>query len=246
MGFSLNASRVQHDKKCQAVSSREKKLLEEAQKRKEALRQKDKMTSNLYRKNMYIVPVAMTSNIKSSYFVPSQKNEEHLTNFKDTKFQQALGFLFPAEGGYSNQKFDKGGATNMGITQATYNAYLKKNNLPTKDVKTITRNEAEKLYYDEFWVGSGASKISDPKMAVAYFDASVHHGPATAASFYKKSGGNLNQFMSLRQARFDALVTKDPTQKQFYNGWCNRIAKLDTYLQTVDNNQIKSTYQAVC
>jgi len=40
-------------------------------------------------------------------------------------FEKALKYLFPVEGGYSNNKHDRGGKTNMGITQNTYNYYLK-------------------------------------------------------------------------------------------------------------------------
>src|SRR5574344_1118504 len=103
-------------------------------------------------------------------------------------FELALEFLFPSEGGYSNHKADKGGATNMGVTQQTYNYYLKKNNLSQKDVKNITRNEAKEIYYNEYWKTSGADKIEDPKMAIAIFDTAVLHGPERAKSFYRQSG----------------------------------------------------------
>ena len=43
-------------------------------------------------------------------------------------FQKALEFVFHAEGGYSNHKNDRGGATNMGVTQTAYNAYRQRKN----------------------------------------------------------------------------------------------------------------------
>lgn len=41
-------------------------------------------------------------------------------------FEKALEFLFPSEGGYVNNKKDRGGPTNMGITQTTLNSYRKR------------------------------------------------------------------------------------------------------------------------
>lgn len=87
-------------------------------------------------------------------------------------FEKALEFLFPSEGGYVNNKHDRGGPTNMGITQSTLNSYRKRKGLPYKDVKNITREEAKAIYYDDYWKVSGADKISDPNMAVAMFDTS--------------------------------------------------------------------------
>ena len=61
---------------------------------------------------------------------------------KDEDFKKALNFVKQIEGGRSNYKQDKGGKTNLGITQITYNEYNKKRNLPLKDVNNITENEA--------------------------------------------------------------------------------------------------------
>lgn len=157
-------------------------------------------------------------------------------------FKKALDFLYPSEGGCSNNKNDKGGPTNMGVTQATYNYYCRKNNLPAKNVKYITRDEATKVYYDEYWKGSGADKISEtnPKMAVAVFDTAVLHGAATAKNYYEKSGGDLNKFLEIRQQSYDKIVAKDPTQKDFYKGWNNRVDNLKSYLNKTD---FKSSYQ---
>ncbi len=151
-------------------------------------------------------------------------------------FKKALNFLYPSEGGFSNNKNDKGGPTNMGVTQATYNYYCRKHNLPAKNVKYITRDEATKVYYDEYWKGSGADKISEtnPKMAVAVFDTAVLHGPATAQNYYKKSNGDLNKFLEIRKQSYDKIVAKDPNQKEFYNGWNNRVNNLKNYLNKTD------------
>lgn len=159
-------------------------------------------------------------------------------------FQKALNFLYPSEGGFSNNKHDKGGPTNMGVTQTTYNAYCRKYNLPPKNVKYITKNEATTVYYKEYWQASGADKIAnnDPKMAIAVFDTAVLHGPATAQNYYKKSNGDLNKFLEIRKQSYDKIVAKDPNQKEFYNGWNNRVNNLKNYL---DKSNFKSSSQNI-
>jgi len=154
----------------------------------------------------------------------------------DKNYEKALEFLFPSEGGYVNHKNDKGGATNMGITQSTYNNYMKKKNLSTKDVKLITRAEAEKIYYEDYWKTSGADKISDFNMAITLFDTAVLHGPGTARKFYNESGGDLNKFLDIRQKSYDKIVANDPTQKDFYKGWNNRVNRLRGFIQSNQRN----------
>ena len=43
---------------------------------------------------------------------------------------------------------DLGGKTNLGVTQSTFDWYNKKNNIPIKDVKNITQQEVEDIYYN--------------------------------------------------------------------------------------------------
>lgn len=159
-------------------------------------------------------------------------------------FEKALEFLFPSEGGYVNNKHDRGGPTNMGITQSTLNSYRKRKGLPYKDVKNITREEAKAIYYDDYWKVSGADKILDPNMAVAMFDTAVLHGPGTAKIFYNQSNGDLNKFLDIRQNSYNKIVANNPEQKIFYNGWNNRVNNLRNSINNnkfADNNTVPVT-----
>ena len=118
-------------------------------------------------------------------------------------FEIALQFLFPVEGGYVNNKNDKGGPTNMGVTQSTYNSYRKKKGLPIQNVKNITQKEAINLYYEDYWKVSGADNIEDTNFAVLLFDTAVLHGPYAAKQFYDKSNGDINKFLELRKKSYD-------------------------------------------
>ena len=61
-------------------------------------------------------------------------------------FKKALKFVLKWEGGYGHNPNDKGGATNKGITQYTYNAWLKEHKLQQKNVKHISDAEVEEIY----------------------------------------------------------------------------------------------------
>ncbi len=149
------------------------------------------------------------------------------------KFYVALNFLFPSEGGYSNHKADSGGATNMGITQSTYNAYQKKKNLKSKDVKFITKSEAEQIYYENYWLSSGADKISDTKMAVVLFDTAVLHGVSKAKEYYQIANGDLGKYIELRNNSYDIIVARNKSQLVFYKGWKNRVNNLRKYIAKI-------------
>ena len=59
----------------------------------------------------------------------------------DELFEKCLKQVLKWEGGYVNDPDDNGGATNMGITQYTYNAFLKRKGLALKPVKNISYDE---------------------------------------------------------------------------------------------------------
>ena len=141
----------------------------------------------------------------------------------DINFQKAIKHLFILEGGYSNNKYDKGGETNYGITQKTYSSYLKKQNLQNKTVKTITKEEATKIYYEEYWLLAGVNKINDFKLAYLLFDSSVNHGVGAAKKMYKNSQANFDKFINLRREKYLSIVKNNPSQKIFLKGWLNRL-----------------------
>ena len=148
---------------------------------------------------------------------------------KDSDFNNFLKYLYPREGGYSDRKADLGGKTNLGVTQSTFDWYNKKNNIPIKDVKNITKDEATKIYYDYFWKESGASSIKYKKLALMYFDAAINHGPYYAKKYYKESKGNFDDFMELRKKHYKRMAENIPRQKENYNGWINRLNHLKKF-----------------
>ncbi len=86
----------------------------------------------------------------------------------DKKFNTLLDYVFAEEGGFSNHKNDRGGRTNFGIAQISLDEYTRKRNLPHKDVKDITKEEAAKIYYEDYYLKSGADKQEDIRDAYIF------------------------------------------------------------------------------
>lgn len=67
---------------------------------------------------------------------------------ENLKFTQACIGL--SEGGYVNNPRDPGGPTDRGITQKTFDAYNRRQGLPTKPVRGISHELAEKIIEDNY------------------------------------------------------------------------------------------------
>ena len=95
-------------------------------------------------------------------------------------YAQALKQVLKYEGGKVDDPRDPGGRTAYGVTQDTYNAWRKKQNLPTTDVYNISQTEVAAIYRQEYWDRiSGDSLPSGVDFAV--FDYAVNSGVSRAA-----------------------------------------------------------------
>jgi lysozyme family protein len=160
----------------------------------------------------------------------------------------AINHTFGVEGGKANVKNDKGGATNMGVTQATYNEYLAKKKLPRREVFTMTRKEAVEIYTD-FWKQAKCNELP-PIIAVVHFDTAINFGPTGAAKLLQrlarvpvdgiigpqtiakvKAMSEGNHFITaVRYCQLlcdvrDEIVEDDKSQAGFLVGWKNRDEK---------------------
>lgn len=147
----------------------------------------------------------------------------------DAMFDKALDFVLAREGGYANIPGDSGGATNKGITQRTYNAWLKKNGLPRKNVRNITDAEVRTIYYNEFWKPLGCSKLPS-NVAMFIFDTGVNMGTGRAREYLRRynNGESLNSLMDARENKYRNIAAANPSKQKFLNGWMNRMGSLRT------------------
>ena len=170
-------------------------------------------------------------------------------------FERALKFVLKSEGGYFNHPHDKGGPTNKGIIQRVYDRYRDDRQADRRDVREITDDEVEDIYYNEYWVPGKCYKFSWPLYAV-HFDGCVNTGVGQASKFLQRAVGAsddgvigpktimayenkvndvgvdeiVKHILEQRNGFYKLLVELDPTQKSFINGWLNRLDNLKEYI----------------
>lgn len=169
---------------------------------------------------------------------------------KDPTFCEIVHLVINSEGGYVNHPRDKGGPTKYGIAWNYNSGYLKSQfsmNVPT-DVQKLTWKQAQQLYYDRYWLPSGAKGITDVDLAYIHFDCAVNAGVGRAAlclsrlskdpRHYDGAGGkNRTLFMSLfleytaQRLRFYASARD---RDVFLAGWVNRMAEVIQNSLTLD------------
>ena len=160
-------------------------------------------------------------------------------------------FILSKEGGYVNDKDDKGGATNFGITLATWRkvGYDKNGDgvINKEDIKLLTEDDFHRVFKNNYWDACKADQIKDQSVANLLVDFAYNSGVSRVSRFIQRivgvtadgiigsktinainnyPRGQRQLFATLRQRRINYLngiVIANPTQKKFYNGWMNRV-----------------------
>ncbi len=169
------------------------------------------------------------------------------------RFDYCLKFVTQPqiEGGYSDHKADRGGATNHGVTQKTYDTFRRNAGLSLRSVRQITDDEVAAIYRTMYWNVAKCGLLPEP-LDLYVFDAAVNHGPGRAAKLLQQAlgvavdgaigpvtidalqeelaAGQLQElchnFLAIRLEFYDQIVDNDPSQKVFLAGWENRIEHL--------------------
>ena len=99
-------------------------------------------------------------------------------------FPAALAFVKSAEGNFTNSSADPGGMTNMGITKASWEAYVGAPVTET-DMRTITPTQAAVFYRTEYWNKAHCSELPSG-LDLCVFDFAVNAGVSRAIQFLQR------------------------------------------------------------
>jgi lysozyme family protein len=162
-----------------------------------------------------------------------------------------LRFTLRWEGGYVNNPFDLGGATNKGVTQVVYDDYRRRRGLPLRNVRFITDDEVRDIYLNLYWRPAQTDLMSRA-LAIVHFDTAVNFGVGGAVLFLQETlriradgifgsatrsalerANTLSTAKRYVQGRIDyryIRVRQDASQQIFLQGWLNRDNDLANYI----------------
>ena len=152
------------------------------------------------------------------------------------------------EGGFVNDPHDKGGATNMGVTLATWRmvGYDKDDDgdIDADDIKLLSKEDAVKVLKLNYWNRWKADQITNQSIAEILVDwvwgsgkwgivipqrilkvvddGIVGMGTLFAVNNVNQRGLHASIFQS-RKVFIEELVKNHPDQLKFFNGWMNRL-----------------------
>lgn len=100
-------------------------------------------------------------------------------------FAPAFAFLLPLEGGFTS---DQDG-TNMGVTQADYDAWRSVHEQPAQSVALLTPSEAQAYYFVRWWASGPYSLIADQELANRVFQLAVVMGEVESIKVLQRAIG---------------------------------------------------------
>jgi lysozyme family protein len=106
----------------------------------------------------------------------------------EDRFGICLAFTLRAEGGYVDDPADPGGATNMGITLATYREWSDDPRLGDLQVKDMTQKTAGAIYRSLYWNQLRADALP-PGVDLSVFDMGVNAGIWRSARLLQRALG---------------------------------------------------------
>lgn len=105
-------------------------------------------------------------------------------------FGAALARILVYEGGKANNPKDPGGRTNMGITQSTYNAWLRTKGKPSADVFAISHDDVATIYKTQYWDRMDGDLLPTG-LDLCVFDGAVNSGVGSSVMWLQASLGGI-------------------------------------------------------
>ena len=184
------------------------------------------------------------------------KNQAFNNNTSDDVFNSIFEYILSVEGGYSNDKADKGGKTKYGIIEVEARKYGYKG-----DMKDLSKEIAEDIYKNKYYLSNKLDKIKDKRVALSIADWTINSGNwgtkkaqqtvnilkgdvlVVDGVLEEKSIQAINsinpemfltQYHELQRKFYKAIVDNNPSQSVFLKGWLNRVTRKEEYIKNME------------
>jgi len=120
--------------------------------------------------------------------------------------KRIIDHIFEVEGGFVDRPEDKGGPTKYGITWKTLETAFKQGVVKHNNIKELTKEEAEAIYYKYYWTLSKSDWIYEQfgeDLALIHFDSAVNHGISRAQKFWQ---GGINKILGEEKLKVDGVI----------------------------------------
>jgi lysozyme family protein len=168
-----------------------------------------------------------------------------LRHYPQQGFQDCLAFTLAWEGGFADNLLDSGGATQAGITLATFRCFKNDADLSSGDLQAISDADLQTIYRTLYWDKIAGDSLPEG-IALMVFDMAVNAGVAGSSRILQQVLGVAVDGV-LGSHTIAALAGRDPVQLvnalaaaqtayyrsrasfvTFGQGWLNRVVARQT------------------
>ena len=184
------------------------------------------------------------------------KSQSFNNNTSEDVFNKIFEYILLVEGGYSDDKADKGGKTKYGIIEVEARKYGYQG-----DMRNLTKDIAEDIYKNKYYLSNNLDKIKDKRVALSIADWTINSGNwgtkkaqqtvnilkgdvlVVDGVLGEKSIQAINsinpemfltQYHELQRKFYQAIVDHNGSQKVFLKGWLNRVARKEEYIKGME------------
>ena len=157
-------------------------------------------------------------------------------------FTSALALMLAHEGGFVDHPKDPGGMTNLGVTKATWEAYVG-HPVTEADMRALTASTVGPLYRRKYWDACNCDDLPEG-LDYAVFDFAVNSGPGRAVKTLQTLLGvaadgalgpktlaaikttDLNLLVPAYNTARHEFLRSLPTYSVFGRGWARRVEEV--------------------
>jgi len=112
-----------------------------------------------------------------------------------------------------------------GVTQGTYDAWRMSKGYGAADVcSSLTRDQAKAIYYERYWLASGADKLPI-LLALTHVDMAINAGNGVAREILAQCGNNVACYNAARIVAYQGMRNCS----LYCQAWINRVNKIRRY-----------------